>query len=183
MVSGGERHQCPPPCKTTPWPSSPCDRRLGHATYSIAGSVCQPPCLLPPTHVAVHILPSSFVSTRASYPPCVFMAEADQRKDNEGDQAPSSSDGHRQGSHGRRYANRDERDMAYLGKRQQLKRNFGFMSMLAFSCTLMITWEEMFSVFVYGLLDGGPAGLVYGYLFCWVGYFAVVASLAEMVSL
>lgn len=27
-----------------------------------------------------------------------------------------------------------------------------------------------------------PAGLVYGFLFCWAGYTAVVASLAELVS-
>lgn len=81
------------------------------------------------------------------------------------------------------FANRDDQEMAYLGKKQQLRRNFGFMSMLGFSCTLMITWEGLFSVFVYGLTDGGPAGLVYGYLFCWLGYFAVVASLAEMVSM
>jgi choline transport protein len=63
------------------------------------------------------------------------------------------------------------------------QRNFGFMSMLGFSCTLMITWEGLLTVFVYGLTDGGPAGLVYGFLFCWVGYFTVVASLAEMVSM
>lgn len=78
---------------------------------------------------------------------------------------------------------RDEMEMAHLGKKQQLRRNFGFMTMLGFSCTLMITWEGLFSVFVYGLTDGGPAGLVYGYLFCWLGYFAVAASLAEMVSM
>ncbi|KAK5198858.1 hypothetical protein LTR99_007798 [Exophiala xenobiotica] len=80
-------------------------------------------------------------------------------------------------------ADRDEQEMARLGKRQELRRNFGFMSMLGFSCTLMITWEGLLTVFVYGLTDGGPAGLVYGFLFCWVGYFTVVASLAEMVSM
>ncbi|EXJ61484.1 uncharacterized protein A1O5_11800 [Cladophialophora psammophila CBS 110553] len=85
--------------------------------------------------------------------------------------------------HGEKSVNRDEQEMARLGKRQELRRNFGFMSMLGFSCTLMITWEGLLTVFVYGLTDGGPAGLVYGYLFCWVGYFTVVASLAEMVSM
>ncbi|KAL2424571.1 Choline transport protein [Exophiala dermatitidis] len=79
--------------------------------------------------------------------------------------------------------NRDEEELARLGKRQELRRNFGFMSMLGFSCTLMITWERLLTVFVYGLTDGGLAGLIYGYLFCWVGYLAVVASLAEMVSM
>jgi choline transport protein len=81
------------------------------------------------------------------------------------------------------FITRDDREMAYLGKRQQLKRNFGLMSMVGFSCTLMITWEGMLCVFVYGLEDGGPAGLVYGFLLCWFGYFTAVASLAEMISL
>ena len=81
------------------------------------------------------------------------------------------------------FITRDDKEMAYMGKKQQLKRNFGLMSMLGFSCTLMITWEGLFGAFVYGLQDGGPAGLVYGFLLCWLGYFAVVASMAEMVSL
>jgi len=57
------------------------------------------------------------------------------------------------------------------------------MSMLGFSCTLMATWEGIFGAFIYGLMDGGPAGLIYGFLLCWFGYFTVVASMAEMVSL
>ena len=38
------------------------------------------------------------------------------------------------------------------------------------------------SIFNVGLQDGGPAGLIYGFLFCWGGYTAVVASLSELVS-
>lgn len=83
----------------------------------------------------------------------------------------------------RTFVTRDDKEMAYLGKTPQLKRNFGFMSILGFSCTLMITWEGMLCVFIYGLEDGGPAGLVYGFLLCWFGYFTVVASMAEMISL
>ena len=81
------------------------------------------------------------------------------------------------------FVTRDDKEMAYMGKKQQLKRNFGFMSIVGFSCTLMITWEGMLSVFIYGLEDGGPAGLIYGFLLCWFGYFTVVASMAEMISL
>ena len=63
---------------------------------------------------------------------------------------------------------RDEDDMAVFGKRQQLKvrfsrvamkvgalisndkRNFGFFSMVGLTCTLMATWEGLFSyVFVF----------------------------------
>jgi hypothetical protein len=39
------------------------------------------------------------------------------------------------------------------------------------------------SVFLYGFQNGGPAGLIYGYLFCWAGTLATVASLAEMASM
>ncbi|KAI9808499.1 MAG: hypothetical protein M1827_007204 [Pycnora praestabilis] len=78
---------------------------------------------------------------------------------------------------------RDDHEMAYMGKKQQLKRNFGFMSMLGFTCTLMATWEGMTSVFLYGFENGGPGGLIYGFIICWIGSFAVVASLAELASM
>jgi choline transport protein len=72
--------------------------------------------------------------------------------------------------------------------------------MVGFSCTIMVspecswstrlffancpqvTWEGLLTIFNVGLQDGGPAGLVYGFLFCWAGYTAVVASLAELTS-
>ncbi|PQE25668.1 choline transport protein [Rutstroemia sp. NJR-2017a BBW] len=41
----------------------------------------------------------------------------------------------------------------------------------------------MFALFIYGFSNGGPAGLVYGYIFCWIGTVATVASLAEMASM
>ena len=41
---------------------------------------------------------------------------------------------------------------------------------------------KIISIFNVWLQDGGPARLVYGFLFCWAGYTAVVASLAELVS-
>lgn len=36
---------------------------------------------------------------------------------------------------------RDERDLRRLGKKPVLKRNFGFMQILGFSCTVLVTWE------------------------------------------
>ena len=47
----------------------------------------------------------------------------------------------------------------------------------------MITWEGLFSVFIFGLLNGGPAGLIYGFIFCWLGWAAVVATMGELVSM
>jgi hypothetical protein len=77
----------------------------------------------------------------------------------------------------------DERELALVGKKSVLRRNFAFLSILGFSCSLMITWEGLFSVFVFGLMDGGPAGLLYGFLLVWLGYAAVVASMGELVSM
>ncbi|KAE9362924.1 amino acid transporter [Stipitochalara longipes BDJ] len=78
---------------------------------------------------------------------------------------------------------RDEGEMAYFGKTGQLKRRFGFLSMSGFICSLLATWEVILAVFLYGFENGGPAGLIYGYLFCWVGTLAAMASLAEMASM
>ncbi|GAW25778.1 putative choline transport protein [Rosellinia necatrix] len=36
---------------------------------------------------------------------------------------------------------RDDDALARIGKKPVLKRNFGFMSILGFSCTVLITWE------------------------------------------
>ena len=36
---------------------------------------------------------------------------------------------------------RDDAALARLGKKAVLKRNFGFLSILGFSCTILITWE------------------------------------------
>lgn len=36
---------------------------------------------------------------------------------------------------------RDAAQLTRLGKTPVLKRNFGFMSLLGFSCTVLVTWE------------------------------------------
>lgn len=38
-------------------------------------------------------------------------------------------------------SSRDDVALARLGKKPVLKRNFGFMTILGFSCTILITWE------------------------------------------
>jgi len=40
-----------------------------------------------------------------------------------------------------------------------------------------------YSTFEFGFQNGGPAGLIYGFLFCWAGTLATVASLAELASM
>lgn len=78
---------------------------------------------------------------------------------------------------------RDRDELLRLGKKQVLRRNFGFMSILGFSCTVLITWEGSMILFTTGLNNGGTAGLIYGYILIWLGNFAVFASLSELVSM
>ncbi|KAL1844145.1 hypothetical protein VTK73DRAFT_2654 [Phialemonium thermophilum] len=77
----------------------------------------------------------------------------------------------------------DEQDMRALGRTQQLNRNFRFISTLGFACTLMSTWEIALMTSSFALLNGGTAGLIWGYLFVWFGYMLVFASIAEMASM
>ena len=39
----------------------------------------------------------------------------------------------------------DARDMAVLGKKQVLRRNFGFLTMLGFASTCIASWEGVLS--------------------------------------
>lgn len=32
-------------------------------------------------------------------------------------------------------------------------------------------------------MDGGPAGLIYGFLFCWLGYATIFATMGELASM
>ncbi|KAI1325661.1 putative GABA permease [Xylariaceae sp. FL0255] len=74
------------------------------------------------------------------------------------------------------HSSRDDAALARLGKKQVLKRNFGFMTILGFSCTVLITWEG-------SLLNGGPSGIIYGFIVVWAGTLSVFATLSELVSM
>ena len=78
---------------------------------------------------------------------------------------------------------RDAHVLARLGKKSVLERRFGFLSMLGFTCTILETWEGSLILFTTGLTNGGSAGLVYGYLFVWIGTIAVFTTMAEMASM
>ncbi|KAI1409821.1 amino acid transporter [Hypoxylon sp. FL1857] len=80
-------------------------------------------------------------------------------------------------------SSRDDATLARLGKKPVLKRNFGFMAILGFSCTVLITWEGSLIGFISGLQNGGPSGIIYGYLVVWVGTLSVFATLSELVSM
>ncbi|PYI03375.1 amino acid permease [Aspergillus sclerotiicarbonarius CBS 121057] len=78
---------------------------------------------------------------------------------------------------------RDQRDMSALGRVQVLRRNFKFVSILGFGCTLISTWEVILTFLSSGLTDGGTAGLIWGFIIVTAGFALVFASIAEMASM
>ncbi|CBX99211.1 hypothetical protein IAQ61_000674 [Plenodomus lingam] len=78
---------------------------------------------------------------------------------------------------------RDNLALAKLGKKAVLKRRFGFLSLLGYSCTVLITWEASLGLFLIGLQNGGPAGVIYGYIIVWTGTISTFAVMSELVSL
>jgi choline transport protein len=61
----------------------------------------------------------------------------------------------------------DTDTLALLGKKQVLKRRFGFWSLFAFAVCELITWETVLALFSQGFTNGGPAGLFWGFLIAW----------------
>lgn len=57
------------------------------------------------------------------------------------------------------------------------------MSILGFSCTVLITWEATLILFLSGFQNGGPAGIIYGFLLVWLGNLSVFSTLSELVSM
>ncbi|GAW26031.1 putative amino acid polyamine transporter I [Rosellinia necatrix] len=45
----------------------------------------------------------------------------------------------------------DDAALTRLGKKPVLKRSFGFVTILGFSCTILITWEASLFVFISGV--------------------------------
>ncbi|KAF3768771.1 hypothetical protein M406DRAFT_44371 [Cryphonectria parasitica EP155] len=80
--------------------------------------------------------------------------------------------------------NQDDRaHMLRLGKTQQLRRDFRFISMFGFSMILGSSWEVALAMLSMGLLNGGTAGLIWVFLCCWVGFMFINISMAEMGSM
>ncbi|KAK1140016.1 hypothetical protein N8T08_010925 [Aspergillus melleus] len=67
-------------------------------------------------------------------------------------------------------------------QRQQLERYLNFFSSLAFSATLLASWEATGGSLLAGLANGGPVVIVYGIIISAVGNLAIASSLAELAS-
>jgi hypothetical protein len=70
----------------------------------------------------------------------------------------------------------DTDTLAQLGKKQVLKRRFGFWSLFAFAVCELITWETVLALFSQGFDNGGPAGLVYGFIISWLSTLSVIST-------
>ncbi|KAM7196841.1 amino acid transporter [Rhypophila sp. PSN 637] len=77
----------------------------------------------------------------------------------------------------------DKMDMWRMGKQQQLRRNFRFFSIFGFITVLMATWEAQLSGSIFGLINGGTAGLIWTYIGTFAGLMCAIISMAEMASM
>ena len=77
----------------------------------------------------------------------------------------------------------DSSRLALLGKKQVLKRRFGLISIFGFAMCELITWETVLALFSQGFNNGGPAGLVYGFLIAWLSTLSVYTVISELASM
>lgn len=77
----------------------------------------------------------------------------------------------------------DSATLAFLGKKQVLKRRFSFFSMFGFAVCELITWETVLALFSQALNNGGPAGAVYGFVIAWFSTMSVYTVISELASL
>lgn len=76
----------------------------------------------------------------------------------------------------------DKAQMRMLGRTQETRRVFTFITILGFGSTLIVTWEVLLTNIGLILLNGGTAGLFWGFLFVFIGWVLVYLSLSEMAS-
>ncbi|KAI1327325.1 amino acid transporter [Xylariaceae sp. FL0255] len=77
----------------------------------------------------------------------------------------------------------DESILRRLGRKPQLSRSFGFVSTLGLALTTLVSWEGALVSSVPVLLNGGAAGVVYGFIANWIGMTSVYLVLGEMASI
>ncbi|KAL1583342.1 hypothetical protein WHR41_08002 [Cladosporium halotolerans] len=77
----------------------------------------------------------------------------------------------------------DRHDMRMLGKKQVLRRQFRFSTMLGFASTVMVAWEFVLIVAPFGLTNGGTPAVFWGILLSPFVLLPVYASLAEVSSM
>ncbi|TKA40107.1 hypothetical protein B0A54_08895 [Friedmanniomyces endolithicus] len=59
---------------------------------------------------------------------------------------------------------RDQANMARMGKDQEMKRVFRQVSLISFTAIIMGTWQWMLMANTQGLINGGRGGLFWSYI-------------------
>ena len=77
----------------------------------------------------------------------------------------------------------DQKGMARIGKKQELRREFQFFSITGYAMILGCSWEFALINVVLTLGNGGKAGTIYMLLIAICGVFFVCLSMAEMASI
>lgn len=77
----------------------------------------------------------------------------------------------------------DDAVLARLGKKQVLKRRFDFWSLFGFAVCELITWETVLALFSEGFENGGPSGLLYGFIIAWSSTLSVYTVISELASM
>jgi amino acid transporter len=77
----------------------------------------------------------------------------------------------------------DDQALARLGKKQVLKRRFGFVSIVGFAMAELITWETVLTLFYQSFENGGPAGAFYGYIIACLSTLSTYTVISELASM
>ncbi|KAJ5938208.1 hypothetical protein N7454_004550 [Penicillium verhagenii] len=77
----------------------------------------------------------------------------------------------------------DDQALARLGKKQVLKRRFGFYSIVGFAMAELITWETVLTLFYESYENGGSAGAIYGYIIACLSTLSTYTVIAELASM
>ncbi|KAJ5173413.1 hypothetical protein N7492_006006 [Penicillium capsulatum] len=77
----------------------------------------------------------------------------------------------------------DDNDMHRMGKAQELKRNLRPVAALSFASVLQATWEFILISNDEGLSNGGLPGMFWSYIWTFIGFGFIIASLSEMSSM
>ncbi|KIW96769.1 uncharacterized protein Z519_02160 [Cladophialophora bantiana CBS 173.52] len=76
----------------------------------------------------------------------------------------------------------DALHLAQLGYKQELDRNFSQWTLISFGVTLSATWVAIGGALGTGIYNGGPPGIVYGFILVFFGQCFVGATIAEFAS-
>ena len=72
--------------------------------------------------------------------------------------------------------------LTQLGYRQELQRNFSFLSMVGMAFAILNSWTALAASLNVALPSGGPTAILWGLCLAAIGQLAVSASLAEICS-